>query len=125
VSNGSFWLGLGLAGGAIALSILGFSLMSDSADDAPPQVVQHRLLPPNPLSITAPTSMAIEIPMIAARQPSPLDLLELDDQSGRRVYRIRATPYGDELIVDAETGKLLAVKDVNGKITRHPPTAEG
>jgi hypothetical protein len=43
-----------------------------------------------------------------------------EERDGVQVFRIRTHGDGDELIVDALTGRLLAVRDSKGKITPWP-----
>lgn len=49
-----------------------------------------------------------------------LHTIVLEQRDGAQVYRIRAHANGDEMIVDAVTGRLLAVRDAKGKTTLWP-----
>lgn len=116
VTTNSFWIGLTLAGAAIALAVVGFSLESGGSGELPGSAA----LSPNPLATESlpVVSEGLHIDQVATI--NPLHQLEVSQHEGRRVYRIRATAYGDEIIVDYITGKLISVKETPGKFVLPP-----
>ncbi len=66
-------------------------------------------------------------PVRARALPVPIDVVDpalyrivLDKMDGKQVVRICTRENGDELIVDAATGRLIAVREPNGKTTLWP-----
>jgi hypothetical protein len=125
VSAYSFWIGLGLAGAAITLAVLGFTL--NQADELPQEGVEPNSGVVLRQAPTAATLVLVDEPTSIdemSGEPNPLHQLVVDKYAGRRVYRIRATTYGDEIIVDYVTGKLMAVQELPGKFSIPPAPME-
>lgn len=115
VSAHSFWIGLGVAGAAIALAVLGFSLQSDTPNELPAGARLDRIAPVD----SPPVSIAI-----AADSVNHQPLMEVSRHEGRQVYRIRVTDSGDEIIIDYFTGKLIAVREISPKFSSPFPKIE-
>ena len=102
------WKPLGVALIGSAVLIAGFTLFGRdrSADDPKSEaalIKRTRPLPPMP------------VPFL--QDEAVLHSVQVDEQEGgTQVYRIKAQENGDELTIDAKTGKLLVVRDRNGRI---------
>jgi hypothetical protein len=57
-------------------------------------------------------------PVAAAEAGVSLSLVARDHFEGVPVLRIRSQADGDEVLIEVATGKLLAVREMNGKLTR-------
>jgi hypothetical protein len=113
------WVPLGIA---VAVIVVGVFLLSQE---------------PEPKCTPGPGARLISepdiAPMIQPLTPSAvtdgpaLHSIRLTEEMGQPVYCIRAVPNGDELIIDAVTGKLLSVREASGrapKPAREPPRAK-
>jgi hypothetical protein len=65
-----------------------------------------------------PRGLPVPVALDVNEDPDPIPLVARDNFDGVPVLRIRAGSEGDDIIVDAATGKLLAVRDNRGKLTR-------
>jgi hypothetical protein len=122
VSTYSFWIGLGVAGAAIALAVLGFSLEREGEVDPPSQA--PLLFAPTdstgPVFLPTSDSPGVTAHARLGGKGIPLYQAEVGDHEGRRVYRIRATAGGDEIVVDFTTGKFIAVRELTEIISPSP-----
>jgi hypothetical protein len=80
----------------------------------------QRERPVEPAPSDRPVLMARTIPlspplMAPGKLPPPGVRVAVAQEKGKRVYRIQVTHDGDELVVDAETGKLVRVDTSRNK----------
>lgn len=65
---------------------------------------------------------ALPMPAIAlAEAENGVPMVAHDHFDGVPVLRIRTVEEGDEMVVEAATGRLLAVRDSQGRVTLWPP----
>ena len=64
---------------------------------------------------------ALPAPPIALEGENGLPMVAHDHFDGVPVLRIRTVDEGDEMVVEAATGRLLAVRDNQGRVTLWPP----
>lgn len=99
------WLPLGLAAVVIAVGI--FLLKPEQDPD--------RGAPTGPLTAVSDAAGAPSVsdvsPWTMKSIPMLLHSVTLGEESGQLVFIIRVTPDGDELIVDATTGKLVSIRE--------------
>lgn len=122
VSTYSFWIGLGVAGAAIALAVFGFSLEGEAEVDPSGQAPLLLAHADSTDTVFLPTPVS-RGGIVHARMDGkgiPLYQAEVSDHEGRRVYRIRATADGDEIVVDYATGKFITVRKLTEKISPSP-----
>lgn len=101
------WLPLGVV---VCLVVLIFGGVALWNREPPPEPQAPRSNRP-PRSLPVPVNVTVkevELPPIVAR----------DEFDGVKVLKIRAQPAGDEILIEAATGKLMAVRDAHGKLTR-------
>mgnify|MGYP001392209743 CR=1 FL=1 len=73
---------------------------------------------PLPADLNAVQSTSIRVPLPPEDLPTPpLHSVVKDVRQGVAVLRIRPLPLGDELIIDARSGKLIAVINAMGMTT--------
>ncbi|HKB04016.1 MAG TPA: hypothetical protein VKD90_17470 [Gemmataceae bacterium] len=92
-----------------------------SGPGRPPRMIREL---PMPIADDVPTAESGPTPVAAARVaarmgPAPFSV-EFGVEHGTRVVKIRVTPEGDELIVDAATGRLLETRPSRSSV---PPAA--
>lgn len=113
------WHGWWYLGMTAALSAIAVALILRGRDDKPhpvpplgtqPDGVAHKMIRtlPQPVSL------------VATDITQPLYTIVPDEKDGAQVLRIRTHADGDELIVDALTGRLVAVRDSKGRTIAVP-----
>lgn len=111
------WQGWWPLAATLLLSTLLVALIVRNRDENPvnphQRDVQH---PPRARILPQPPDTAVAV---ADVQNGPWNIVT-DMLEGIQIFRIRTHANGDELIVDAATGRLLAVRDQTGKTLSWP-----
>ena len=79
-----------------------------------------------PLPEDRPEAVAVRAPRALPMPPEAIvNLYSVahDQQNGAPILRIRARADGDEITIDAQTGRLLSVRAANGKLMAWPNAA--
>lgn len=86
-------------------------------------MIRRRDEPPAPPAQEAQQQFVAARPRVLPQPPIASPLLysvTIENSAHGQILRIRARENGDELIVDAASGKLLSVRDANGKTVPVP-----
>ena len=93
-------------------------------------LLYHRPTPPDPpLPPADMKARFARLPVAPSPEPPApagvrLHSVTVAEEEGKRVIKIRATPGGEELVVDAATGKLLAVRERRRPVGANQPGNE-
>ncbi len=93
----------------LGVGLLGFLYWYDTTPPVPPR-------PDRP-----PVKISMRLPPVPPNQL--LHRVMMGHENGRRVWRIIAVENGDEIIVDAASGTLIAIRDKLGKTIWRPMVA--
>jgi hypothetical protein len=138
IASWSFWKPFLVGLVVVGFTIVGFAIVfpdpfteTSPVPDSNPYIAEnplHRAIPvPIRMEIDAPVQPIIEGKLLSEFQLNPTNSLDnftnttqfsmfrLEELDGKMIYRIRTLAQGDELIIDAVTGKLISIRDSNGR----------